>query len=295
MASVYRRGRVWWVRFRADGDHVRRSAHTEKKSEAQAYLLRLMDRHAVEARGEEPSPTYAEAVARFFDEASIKPRTLQTYRSNHKAFQPTFSSLKLSDISGRTIADHIARRKRSGVSDATIRRDLAFLSSLFSTAIRWEWIATNPVTAISKRGLKESRPRTRFLTYAEFETLRRKAAPHLRPILTLAVETGMRREELLGLVVGAIDLERREIHLDKTKTNAPRRVPLTDTAMVTIGSLLNASNRPASPYLLCKVDGSRYVDPKKAFASACKASNIRDFRWHDLRHTFASWWVQSGG
>ncbi|WP_370870088.1 tyrosine-type recombinase/integrase [Phenylobacterium sp.] len=45
----------------------------------------------------------------------------------------------------------------------------------------------------------------------------------------------------------------------------------------------------------CKADGSRYVDPKKAFASALKASEIKDFRWHDLRHTFASWWVQGGG
>ena len=295
MAEVYRRGQIWWVRFRAGGKHVRRSANTERKSVAQAFLLRLMEEHAAEARDERPRYTYAQAVERFFAETSIKPRTKASYQSNDKACRPTLGLLRLVDINRRALADHNTARKVAGVTDATIRRDLAFLSSLFSAAIRWEWVDTNPVTAVSKRSLKESRPRTRFLTRAEFALLRRGAPDYLKPILTLAVETGMRREELLSVTVRSIDLEKREVHLDKTKTNAPRRVPLTVTAVVTVESLLNAPNRPSSPFLLCKADGSRYVDPKKAFASALKVCGIKDFRWHDLRHTFASWWVQDGG
>ncbi len=295
MAEVYRRGRVWWVRFRADGQHVRRSARTHKKSEAQAFLLRLMDEHAAGARDERPRHPYAEAVERFFAEASIKPRTKASYQSNDKACRPTLGSLRLADINRRALADHISARKQAGVTDATIRRDLAFLSSLFSMAIRWEWVDTNSVTAVSTRSLKESRPRTRFLTRTEFSALKRAAPDFLKPMLVLAVETGMRREELLSVTVRSIDLQRQEVHLDKTKTNAPRRVPLTDTAVVTVEGLLNAPNRPSSPYLFCKADGSRYVDPKKAFASALKCRGIKDFRWHDLRHTFASWWVQGGG
>ncbi len=229
MATLYRRGRVWWVRFHAGGEHIRRSAHTEKKSEAQAFLLRLIDEHAAEARDERPRYTYAEAVERFFIEASIKPRTRASYRSNDKACRPTLGSLRLADINRRAIADHVSARKQAGVADATIRRDLAFLSSLFSMAMRWEWVDTNPVTAVGKRSLKEARPRTRFLSRAEFDALKRAALDFLKPMLVLAVETGMRREELLGLTVRLIDLERREIHLDKTKANAPRRVPLVDT------------------------------------------------------------------
>ena len=295
MPNLYRRGSVWWVRFQSDGRHIRRSAHTEKKSEAQAFLLRLMEEHAAEARDERPRYTYAEAVERFFAEASIKPRTKATYQSNDRACRPTLGSLRLADINRRALADHISARKQAGVTDATIRRDLAFLSSLFSMAMRWEWVDTNPVTAVGKRSLKESRPRTRFLTRAEFDALKYAAPDFLKPMLVLAVETGMRREELLSVTVRSIDLQRREIHLDKTKTNAPRRVPLVDTAVVTVESLLNAPDRPSSPYLFCKADGSRYVDPKKAFSSALKGSGIKDFRWHDLRHTFASWWVQGGG
>ncbi len=295
MATIYRRGRVWWVRFRLNGQHVRRSAYTQQKSEALAFLLRLMSEHAAAARDERPSYTYAETVERFFAESSIKARTKASYRSNDKACRSTLGALRLADINRRALADHVAGRKQAGVADATIRRDLAFLSSLFSAAIRWEWVDTNPVTAVGKRSLKEAQPRTRFLTRPEFASLKRVASDHLKPILTLAVETGMRREELLGLTVRSIDLERREVHLDKTKTNSPRRVPLTDTAVVTIESLLNAPDRPSSPYLICKADGDRYVDLRKPFATALKRCGINDFRWHDLRHTFASWWVQGGG
>ena len=184
--------------------------------------------------------------------------------------------------------------KQAGVTDATIRRDLAFLSSLFSTAIRWEWLDTNPITAVSKRSLKESRPRTRFLTRAEFAALKR-AAPDFKPMLLLAVETGMRREELLGLTVRAIDLERREIHLDKTKTNAPRRVPLVDTAVVTVEKPLERPQPTvvALPVLqgrwqpLCGPEGGVRVGPE----------SMRNQRLPLARpsYTFASWWVQGGG
>ncbi|MGH1575087.1 tyrosine-type recombinase/integrase [Methylobacterium sp. P31] len=119
----------------------------------------------------------------------------------------------------RTIAEFVSARKWAKVTDITIRRDLAFLSVVCAAAQRWAWMDTNPVTASGgKRGLRESRPRTRFLTLAEFERLMIAASPSLRPAIILAVETGMRWEELFGLTVNAIDLNRREVHLERTKT-----------------------------------------------------------------------------
>src|SRR5690606_10910358 len=264
-----------WVRFRVDGKHVRRSAHTSRKAEAQAFLARLLEE--ARASNVEGNRTYDDARDRFFAEVRLKPRTRQTYLSNDRACQTVFAGRRLTEIDRRTLADHIGARKRAGVSDATIRRDLAFLSSLLGMAVRWGWLEANPITRMDKRGLREARPRTRFLTPAEFRRLVAAAPLYLKPILTLAVETSMRRAELLGLTVQSIDLERREIHLDKTKTNAPRRVPLTDTAMVTVEGLLNAPNRPRSPYLLCRPDGRRYTDLKRAFSSSLKASKISDF------------------
>ncbi len=105
----------------------------------------------------------------------------------------------------------------------------------------------------------------------------------------------MRKEELLSLRQEQIDLRRREIHLELTKTSSPRRVPLSVTAVDTIRDLLERRGRPTSSFLFCKSDGSRIGDPKKGFVAAYARAGLTDFRYHDLRHTFASWFVQEGG
>ncbi len=75
MATVYRRGKTFWVRFRANGHHVRRSARTTKKTEAVAFLQRLLAEYAAKARGDRPRHPYEEAAGRFLREASIRPKT----------------------------------------------------------------------------------------------------------------------------------------------------------------------------------------------------------------------------
>lgn len=207
----------------------------------------------------------------------------------------SFPRLHLDEVDRSVLARFVSARKEKGVTDTTIRRDIAFLGTVFSMAISWGWVEVNPITALSKKFLKESPPRTRFLTRREFDRLYAAASETLKPQIVLAVETGMRKEELLGLTIDAIDLRRREIHLQETKTNSPRRVPLSDVAIATISDLIARPGRPPSRFLFCKPDGTRILCNKKGFRAACDRAAIVDFRFHDLRHTFASWWVQSGG
>ncbi|TDH58044.1 site-specific integrase [Dankookia rubra] len=296
MASVYKRGGVFWVRFRVNGHHVRRSAHTAKKPEAAAFLQRLLGEYAAKARGDRPRHLYEDAAARFLDEASIRPKTLACYATSNRSCLRVFAGRYLDDIDRRLIAEFVSRRKKDGVSDTTVRRDLAYLSSMCTLAIRWGWLDTNPVTIFNKRSLKESRPRTRFLTHAEYEALLAEAAEHVRPAIVLATATGLRKEELFSLTVTAIDLPRREIVLDRTKSGTPRRVPLSDAAILAIQRVIADKDRPRNAiYLFTKADGGRYGDVKKGFAAACRRARITGLRWHDLRHTFASWFIQSGG
>jgi integrase/recombinase XerD len=199
---------------------------------------------------------------RLFEEASVKPRTLESYRFTRNICSRLLGHLHLNEITRRVLSEFVGAWKRTGVTDATVRRDLAFLSSVFSIAGRWGWVDTNPVTTFSKRTFKESRPRTRFITQEEFSRLYEAASDDLKPVLMVAVEAGLRKEELLGLKVSSIDFRRRELHLDVTKTNSPRRVPLSPIALTTIKELLEQRSRPRTTYLFCKVDGTRMGNPK---------------------------------
>src|SRR4051812_43034900 len=145
VASVYKRGGVFWVRFRVNGHHVRRSAHTAKKPEAAAFLQRLLGEYAAKARGDRPRHLYEDAAARFLDEASIRPKTLSCYATSNRSCLRTFAGRHLDDIDRRLIGEFVSRRKQDGVSDTTVRRDLAYLSSMCTLAIRWGWLDTNPV------------------------------------------------------------------------------------------------------------------------------------------------------
>ena len=221
MATVYKRGDTWWVRFRHEGRHIRRSARTPKKVEAQLVLHRLMDECRLIGGKTVVRYGITQAIDAFFEGSSLKPSTLETYRFNARVIVRLLGHLHLDEIDRKTLGEFIQTRKRTGVTDATIRRDLSFLGSVFTAAIRRGWIEISPITAFSKRSLKESRPRIRFITRDEFARLHNTASATLKPILVLAVETGMRKEELLSLRLEQIDLRRREVHLEDHQDEQP--------------------------------------------------------------------------
>lgn len=208
----------------------------------------------------------------------------------------TLETLKRADVSA-----YIAKRKGDGVGPATINRELDVLSAAINYAAkRWDWNIPNPAAGMS---LKQPEGRLRWITRAEVDALIRMAeqepkTPHLADFIRLAVNTGCRKSELLGLEWDRVDLRGNSLRLEgkHTKNGKRRFVPLSGEARQ---ALLNrarfrAENYPASPWVFSHKNGTRIEAVHHGFASLCRRAGIKDFRIHDLRHTCASWLVSAG-
>ena len=185
--------------------------------------------------------------------------------------------------------DKLKSKRAQEVSPATVNRTLAVLKSMFNKAIVWGKTEHNPCKAVKL--FKENNQRVRFLEREEIDKLLVNCSEHLKPIVTVALHTGMRKGEILGLTWHNIDIKRNIVHLLDTKNGEKREVPMNEIAQKTIIGVLKHSD---SPYIFCNKNGRPYGDIKKSFLTAIKKSDIIDFRFHDLRHTFASHLVMSG-
>jgi len=180
-------------------------------------------------------------------------------------------------------------RRIEATDDQAISRDTVIPFLLCRAS---GWLESNPLLRFDRRSLPDAAPRTRFLTHEEYRRLLAMSDEHLRPLLTLAVATGIRLEELLSLRWEQVALDRRELRLTVTKSKRPRVVPLSDQA---VAILVASGQGAAGAYVFTNpATRDRYRNIRKSFKTACKRAGIQDFRWHDLRHTFASWAVQSG-
>jgi len=139
--------------------------------------------------------------------------------------------------------------------------------------------------------LRENNRRLRYLTKEKIERLVAVSRRHLKPIIILAVNTGMRRGEIFDLQWNHVDLKNRIIEVADPKNGDPRFVPINDTLM---DALQQLPRRIDTPYVFPGKNGGRLTDIKKPFLNTRKRAGLDDVRFHDLRHTFASHLVMAG-
>jgi integrase len=168
----------------------------------------------------------------------------------------------------------------------------------FSLAIKeWEWVKDNPVKKVSME--REPSPRDRWLTYEEEDMLISVSPSWLKELITFSVETGCRRGEMLSLQWKDVDLFKKVVNIFGSKTGEKRTIPLTPKAF----EVLRDRQRVREKVRLIR-DDLVFTHPigrkinihtlRSAFEDALKKAKIEDFRWHDLRHSFASRLAQNG-
>lgn len=293
----------WYVRFRdARGRRVKRSTGTTDRREAEE----LEGKWRLEARnqrlwGTQPRYTFDQLMLRYLEETQGTKRSAERDAWTVKRLQPFFTGKVLNELKRSDVRGYIASRRAAGVKGSTINRELGLLSATLNWArVNWDWEVPNPVQGMRER---ESEGRQVFLTQEQFVALvgaasRQKRAPYLADLITVAVMTGCRKGELLGLEWSRVDLQAGVIRLraSDTKAGKSRQVPMKDVAKQALKRRLEFREKrcPESSWVFCAPDGERIVSVKSSFRHALRSAGIAGVRFHDLRHTCGSWLAQKG-
>jgi len=206
---------------------------------------------------------------------------------------PAFGAERpVKDVSGKLIA-HFERRRVGQVSAFTVRNELTVLRHMLRLAKRWGYLDQVPDIQLPKK----PDDRQRYLEQDELARLLTASAksknPYLHAIVTLAVNTGMRKGEVLGLEWERINLSTSGITLYRTKSGKPRGVPINQAVYDALVRLEPDLERRIG-LVFKRRAGAAWGQVRTAFASACKKAGIERFRFHDLRHTAASHLVMRG-
>lgn len=294
---LYKRGNIWWVRFQSRGQEIRRSSFTSIKADAKEFEQRLKSQYARIARGDKPRITFNNAKDKFigdyFAARKLAVSSQMRYLTSLIALTDFFQDCYIDEINRAKVIEFANKRIHEGVNP---EKDLACLSSMLSYMVDCEAIEINPVITIKRKLIRKKAARVRFLTKKQYEALLAKADDKIKPLIVFAVETGIREEEQMSLQWSQIDGARNELRLTTTKSGLPRVVPLSPLASSQISA---QTKRPGNHYVFTNENGQRYAQNikglpsfRKAWEGALRRSGIKDFTWHDLRHTFASWAIK---
>lgn len=271
------------------------------KTEAKAYLARLVlaakDGTLEEMMNPKPkTDTFGEYAKGLLNSAEW--RAKRSHKKNEsllKNLNRTFRNVKLTDINPGLVRNYITERKNAGMSPASINRELSLLKSVLYTAEYDGLITSNPIRGKRIKKLDENNSREKVilnmrLTDDDLQRLIDSADPDFKPILTMAIITGMRRAEILKMKWDDIDFKLGTIHIPKenAKTKKERFIPIDAFLFNTLDSL----ERKGKYVFINHQTGKRRKDIRKAFKAACDRAEIPHGRkdgllFHDLRHLAA--------
>ncbi|RUQ28716.1 MAG: site-specific integrase [Candidatus Competibacteraceae bacterium] len=288
--SLYKRGNVWWMRFTTpDGRELRETTGTADHRQAQEYHdTRKAECWRQVKLGERPRYTWQQAVVRWLKAQPDSP--WRDYAKSTLRYADPLLGHRYLDQIDREILDQLKQQKQATkVTPATVNRMLEVIRVILNTARQdWGWIDTTP----SIHMLPEPQRRIRWLTKDEADRLLTELPEHLVAMAQFTLATGLRERNVVELDWKQVDLEQRRawIHADQAKGKRAIAVPLNAEAIVIL-----REQQGKHPQRVFTFEGRPVTRANNhAWRKALIRAGIENFRWHDLRHTWASWHVQAG-
>ncbi len=287
--SLYKRNNVWWVRFTSpSGKRILKTTGTTEKLAAQEFHDKLKAEYwKVEKLGEKPTYLWNDAVIKWLQENEDKKSVDIDFRIL-RWLDTHLNGVILSSINQQMI-QVIASSKAEATSKSTANRYLSLLRAILRRATyEWEWLDKAPKV----RMFRVTDRRVRWLTHQQAKDLLDALPIHQRNMAHFGLATGLRQRNVCRMEWSQVDLDRSIawIHPDQAKSKKAIAVPLNEDALKIIKSLKGVHEKFVFTYLGKPV----WQVNTKAWRKAVKAAGLKDFRWHDLCHTWASWHVQAG-
>ncbi|MEA1050458.1 site-specific integrase [Lamprobacter modestohalophilus] len=286
---IYQRpgSETYWIDIKLPGRaRVRRSARTTDKHQAQELHDTLKAQLWRQSElGERPKHAWDDAVIRYIKE--LEKRSADDDRLRLRKLNATFTGRLLAEITSDEIKEAVLALP--GIANATRNRYLTVVRTLFRKAANeWKWIDAPPYIKL----FKEPDRRIRWITREQADRLIVELPAHLKGPAELALQTGLRQANVLGLRWEWVSFDRRTIWIppEAFKANRSLLIPLSETAILVLRRQVDQH-----PERVFTHHGKPFdTIASKTMQDACARAKIESFHWHDLRHTWASWHVQAG-
>ncbi len=311
--GLFKRGQVWWMRFTFKGKQIRRPTETTDKKLAEKIYHKVMTQIAEGKWFEKPphaDKTLADLLDKYLREHSTPNKSAGTLKNDTtmvNEMKEFFGSILLQDVTPNLISSYKAKCREKGLAPATINHRRTILRHAFNLAIReWQWCRENPAERVSRDKVKNERDR--WLTLEEESALLECCILHptgkdntiesrywLQEIVIFALNTGMRQDEILSLEWPNADLFRKTVLVVKSKNGEKRTIPMNQKVFELLKAKARAKKADVK-YVFASEAGTKVLrrNLTRAFYNAMDRAKIEDFKFHDLRHTFATRLAQSG-
>lgn len=298
--ALFKRGSIWWMRFNFQGKQIRRSTDVEDKRLAERIYHKVLGQIAEGKWFERVSGedrTVKELLSRYLMEHSAPNKAPGTHRRDKSLADhilQSFASHALTTVRPALLSDYKVRRRSEGAAPKTINDELKLLSHAYKLAIiEWEWVTENPVVRVSRERVRNLIER--WLTLDEERRLLEASPLWLREIILFALHTGLRQGEILNLQWSHIDLFRKTLMILEQKNGGKDTLPVNDTAVGILIARAKIQKAQSGYVFSSEVGGRRDArNLLRAFYVALNGAAISKFRFHDLRHSWATRLVQAG-
>ncbi|ECE0645386.1 site-specific integrase [Salmonella enterica subsp. houtenae] len=327
--SIFRRGEIWYASYSTPGGkRIKESLGTsDKRLATELHDKRKAELWRVDRLGDFPDVTFDDACMRWLEEKAEK-KSLKDDRSRMAFWLAHFEGVRLKDVTEQKIysaVNKMSNRKQleiwkikaavaqkngepapvysaKPVTTSTKAKHLALMKAILRAAERdWKWLEKAPVIKIPSVRNK----RVRWLEKEEAKRLIDECPEPLKSVVKFALATGLRKSNIMNLEWQQIDMQRRVawVNPEDSKSNRAIGVALNDTACKVLRDQIGKHHKWVFVHTTAakRADGTSTpavrkmrIDSKTSWLSACRRAGIEDFRFHDLRHTWASWLIQSG-